>query len=210
VAEARPRPRILNLSDLVFGLALSIGALSLVGQQATTTSQFFTSLGLYALSFFILLSVWRSYSLTTSTMPTETAMTTRLHYILLFLVAIEPYLFGELFTGTGSLPSNVSEVYALDIGSMFLILAVFNHLLSKEQEKVAPTDLLHRYRRTRNSNMLVGAIFVVSAVPLLDTVILFSFVIRGLTQDFTLRTTLWLVGMVLGLSARLFSAQKKN
>lgn len=209
VVEDRPRPRIVTLADLVFGLALSIGALSLVGQPTTTTGQFFTALGLYALSFFILINVWRNYSATTSTMPSETGLTARLNYVLLFLVAIEPYLFDELFTGTGSLPSTVSEVYSLDIGLMFMILAVFNNTLSHEEEGRAPKSMVPAYRRIRNSSIIVGAVFLVSALPLFDQVVLFSFVVRGLTSDFTLRTALWLVGMLLGISTRLASGTKR-
>ena len=210
MAENRPRPRILTLSDLIFGLALSISALSLVGQQATTTPQFITALGLYALSFYILLNVWRSYSETTSTMPEETALTTRLHYLLLFLVSIEPYLFDELFTGTGSFPSTVSQVYALDVGFMFIILGVFNHALSKERVSQSPKEFSLKHRRLRNRGLLVGLIFVVSALPLLDSVVLFSFVIKGVTSDFTLRTALWLVGPMIGLGAQLMTNVRKD
>lgn len=206
MSEPRPRPRILTLADLVFGLALSIGALSLVGQPTTTTSQFFTALGLYALSFYILITVWRNYSATTTIMPAETAMTTRLHYVLLFLVAIEPYLFDELFTGTGSLPSTVSQVYALDIGFMFIILAEFNHSLAKV-EKSTHSEL-QAYTRIRNTSLLVGAVFVVSAAPPFDSVVLFSFVIRGLTSDFTLRTAMWVVATLLAFSTRLLARPK--
>jgi uncharacterized membrane protein len=50
--------RIESLSDLIFGLALSIGALTLIGQSMTDFQQVFLSIAFYAFSFLILVSVW--------------------------------------------------------------------------------------------------------------------------------------------------------
>jgi uncharacterized membrane protein len=205
-----PRPRIQTLSDMIFGLALSISAFSLIGQKASTTEDFVTSLGLYALSFFILINVWLTYSRTTSFLPSETSGLTSLNIVLLFLVSIEPYIFAELFTGTGSFPNAVSEVYAFDIGLMFVILAVFNHVLSSEERNLAPKSSLRRYKRTRNALLLVAGIFLISSVPPFDTVILFSFTISEV-EDFTLRTALWVIGLLVGWGSRLIErGQKPN
>jgi len=56
----QPRLRIEAFSDLIFGLALSIGALTLIGQQPTSFEALMIALGLYGFSFLILVSVWRS------------------------------------------------------------------------------------------------------------------------------------------------------
>lgn len=71
-SESAPKSRIQTLSDLIFGLALSISALTLIGRQPATTQQLLTSLGLYGFSFLILISVWRLYSSITSILPLET------------------------------------------------------------------------------------------------------------------------------------------
>jgi uncharacterized membrane protein len=205
-----PRPRIQTLSDMIFGLALSISAFSLIGQKASTTGEFVTSLGIYALSFFIVVNVWRSYSRTTTILPSETQLLTGLNIVLLFLVSIEPYIFAELFTGIGSFPSIVSEVYALDIGSMFLILAAFNHVLSSEERSLVPRSLLYRYKWWRNASLLVAGIFFISSVPFFDTVIMFTYVISGNLSDFTLRTTFWIVGLVVGWSARFLAKGSRS
>jgi uncharacterized membrane protein len=205
-----PRPRIQTLSDMIFGLALSISAFSLIGQKASTTGEFVTSLGIYALSFFIVVNVWRSYSRTTSILPLETQLLTSLNIILLFLVSIEPYIFAELFTGIGSFPSNVSEVYALDIGFMFLILAAFNHVLSSEERNLVPRSFLDRYKWWRNASLLVAVIFFISSIPYFDSVIMFTYVISGNLSDFTLRTTFWVVGLVVGWSTRFLARGSKS
>ena len=70
--ERQERPRIQRLSVLIFGLALSISALTLVGKQPTTNEELGFYLGLYAFSFLILISVWRVYSSVSSILPSET------------------------------------------------------------------------------------------------------------------------------------------
>jgi len=201
--ETPSKPRILTLSDLIFGLALSISSLTLISQQPTNSAEFFTSLGLYALSFFILINVWRLYSSITSILPSETPTLSSLNLVLLFLVSIEPYLFAELFTGTGSLPATVTEVYALDLAFMFLILAVFNHTLLGEERKLAPKDQPGRYKRTRNLCVVCAIIFALSAVPVFVSIPVFTFTVRGTTENFTITSTLWVVALAFSWGSRL-------
>src|SRR5216683_5236822 len=101
----RPRPRIQSLSDLIFGLALSIGALNLITSKPTDTSLLFGSIATFGFSFLILIFVWFRYSEIMSVLPVETTRTRALNTIMLFLVAIEPYLFNQIsfgFTAMGS------------------------------------------------------------------------------------------------------------
>ncbi|HUI01177.1 MAG TPA: TMEM175 family protein [Nitrososphaerales archaeon] len=201
-SEPTPRPRILTLSDLVFGLALSISALTLIGQQPSTSGQFFTALALYSLSFFIVINVWRLYSLITSALPSETPTLTSLNLVLLFLVSIEPYLFAELFTGTGNLPSTVTDVYAFDLGLMFLIISFLCSALASEERGLAPKDLLGVYKRLRNVCLLEAAIFIVSVAPIFHNYTVFTFTTGTVQDNFTLTSTLWVVALVVGWSWR--------
>ncbi|MGA8905521.1 MAG: hypothetical protein WB661_11010, partial [Candidatus Bathyarchaeia archaeon] len=57
-----PRPRIETLSDLVFGLALSIGALTLVGKPPSTPADIRSDVLGFGFSFIILISVWVRYT----------------------------------------------------------------------------------------------------------------------------------------------------
>jgi uncharacterized membrane protein len=206
-----PRPRIQTLSDLIFGLALSISSLTLIGQQPATSGQFFIALALYALSFFILVSVWRSYSAATSVLPSETSILTSLNIVLLFLVSVEPYIFAELFDATGgSFPSIVSEVYAFDVGFMFLIMALFNNTLASEERGLVPRSLLGRYRSFRNQFLTVAAIFIVSSLPFFGSVNVFTYTMSGRAAYLSLRATLWVVALIAGWSSRLMRMGKKS
>jgi uncharacterized membrane protein len=206
----KPRPRIQTLSDLVFGLALSISALTLIGQQPTTINQLATSLGLYGFSFLILISVWRIYSTVTSILPVETSFLTNLNVVLLFLVSIEPYLFNELFALSGDLNTYVSNLYALDLAVMFLIMAFFNHYLAIEEKKLVPKNLLGKYRLHRNLCLIVVCIFLISIAPFFANFIVLSYTVEGMSYIITLRSFLWIFALLIGWSRYLWERMIKN
>lgn len=162
-----PKPRIQGLSDLIFGLALSIGAVQFIGAPPKDPGMLTQDILSFGFSFLILISVWNRYTTTTSVMPVETPMMIRLNVLLLFLVAIEPFLFGVLFS-PGSVSATVVEAsvyYALDLGMMNLILAYFTHRLAKEERKLVPKDLIRRFAAIRNGLVVVAVLFFLSALP---------------------------------------------
>ena len=106
-----------------------------------------------------------------SVLPVQTALTRVLNTILLFLVALEPYLFNILpfflsppqtFT---ELYDVTSSIYALDIGAIYGILALFTHILASEERKLVAPDLLRKYKLSRNLEIVVAIIFLLSAIP---------------------------------------------
>jgi len=97
-----------------------------------------------------------------SVLPVQTAGTRILNTMLLFLFALEPYLFNVLTlfvvpqqSSTG-LYDVTSSVYALDIGAIYDILSLFTHILTMEERKPVAPDLLRRYKLSRNLEILVA------------------------------------------------------
>jgi uncharacterized membrane protein len=164
------RPRIQTLSDLIFGLALSIGALTLIGQQPSDIQQLLASILYYAFSFVILISIWRSYTRTISLLPAETNNLINLNILLLFLVSIEPYLFNQLI-GSPSLEmvQNVSIIYAFDLGGLFIIQAIFANSLVNQKKQVISEELIGEYTFRRYTLLAGAAIFLISTLPLFWT-----------------------------------------
>jgi len=87
-----------------------------------------------------------------SVLPVETTRTRALNTVMLFLVAIEPYLFNQISFGFAA-PSNPTlpqdaacATYALDIGTIWAILAAFTHILTVEEKKLVAPDLFRKYR----------------------------------------------------------------
>jgi uncharacterized membrane protein len=198
--EHAPRPRIQTLSDLIFGLALSISALTLVGQQLTTAQQLGEALGLYAFSFLILISVWRQYSTITSILPSETSVMVNLNIVLLFFVSIEPYLFNELFVLKGDLFQDVSGLYSIDLAAMFIVITLFYHFLADEEKGLVSKALARRFRLARNFSLVLSIIFLLSIAPYFGTYP----VITSANFNLYLRGVLWLVALFIGWSRSLF------
>ena len=191
----RPKPRLESLTDLIFGLALSIGALALLNNKPTTTSDLLTGVGLFGFSFLILISIWLRYTETMSVIPIETAVTRTLNILLLFLVALEPYLF-NLIGGFSNLPQDIASVhlsqdvasvaYAIDIGAIYAILASFNNILTSEGRVLVQPDLVRKYRVIRNLQIGVVIIFWISIAPQFYTTTL------SIGGEIPLRYILWM------------------
>lgn len=127
-AAKHPRPRIESLSDLVFGLALSIGTISLITRIPRSPGDIVFDVVQFGFSFLVLISVWISYTSIMSVLPVEDRTVTILNVVMLFLVAIEPYLFylNVIFDLSGHelLLDYASTIYAIDMAGLFAILAI--------------------------------------------------------------------------------------
>ena len=134
--RATPKSRIESLSDLIFGLALSIGALTLIGRPPSDFPQLILDLLYFAFSFLILISVWYSYTHTMSQLRVETPWLVDLNILLLFLVSVEPFLFNQL---NSAFEEGVSVVYALDLGGLFVIQALLAHSVLTDKTQPDPT-----------------------------------------------------------------------
>jgi uncharacterized membrane protein len=168
VKEGAPsKLRIESLSDLIFGLALSIGALTLIGQPLSDFQGLLVAIVFYAFSFIILISVWYSYTKIMSFLRVETDRLVSLNILLLFLVSIEPFLFNQLINSTLLLVENASIVYAFDLGGLFAVEAFFAHAILADKNR--PEKVLHTFRLRRNTLLIGMALFFVSALPLFWT-----------------------------------------
>ena len=169
----RTKIRIESLSDLVFGLALSIGSVFLIGRVPQTGQDLAANFLLFGFSFLILVMTWVGYSRTMAVLPVEVPFTLLLNLLLLFCVALEPYLFFILApVDSLDLLNTESIAYALDVGAMFLLLAALALLVVKEEHKPGSGGghprlhpvMLRRFRWVMKAETIVGAIFIVSAL----------------------------------------------
>ena len=186
VGEAIPRPRIQTLADLIFGLALSIGAISLLGGRPTNLPDLVGSILGFGWAFFILALIWVRYTRIMSVLPIETGTMVGANLLLLFLVSIEPYLY-NLITNSFVLPGAsldsgiTTSLYAADMGAIFLVTAYFLGELTKEERNLLPKELLRGYRLMTYATIGTGALFLVSIFP-----VFWSLSILGLQTRFIL------------------------
>jgi uncharacterized membrane protein len=196
--ETVPRPRIQTLSDLIFGLALSIGAITLLSEKPSSIMGVAISLVGFGWAFLILALVWVRYTRIMSVLPVETGRMIGANMLLLFLVSVEPYLYNLITISSVPLPGQLNSgittaLYAVDMGSIFLILAYFTHELTMEERKLIPRELLRNYRLQTNATIASAALFFLSTLPIFWSVSAF-----GLQSRFIL----WMATFPIGLIRR--------
>ena len=169
LAVPKIKLRIENLSDLVFGLALSIGSIVLISKLPQTPADLETGILLFGASFLLVVWIWSGYTTTMTALPYEVRGTFLLNITLLFCVAVEPYLFYVLADDQSSLLEFSSSVYAVDVGAMLFVLAGIVRILLSEEKKqgsrALPPARLRRFERSVVSLAIGGIMFSVSALP---------------------------------------------
>jgi uncharacterized membrane protein len=168
--EGLPRDRVEALSDLVFGLALSIGAIVLVTQTAPTSSkEVISSLIEFGFSFLVLIRVWTRYTSIMTDLPVDTASTRNLNLLLLFLVSIEPYLFYLVFGSLGTHPTIklsddfTTAIYAFDLAGLFSVLGFMTYLLAQEEKTRHVPELVRNFQFSAGTQVIAAVVFLVSA-----------------------------------------------
>ena len=129
------RNRIENLSDLVFGLALSIGSIVLISKLPQTPTDLVTGVAIFGFSFLLVVWIWSSYTAVMTALPLEVRGTYVLNVMLLFCVAVEPYLFFVQEEAKPPFLAFAAASYALDVGAMLFILAGLDRILLSEERR---------------------------------------------------------------------------
>jgi uncharacterized membrane protein len=193
-----PRPRIEGLSDLIFGLALSLTAYSLLTRPPTTTTQLATDLLSFSFSFLILISVWLRYTGIMSVLPVENTTTRVLNVAMLFTVSLEPYLFNlvTLFSRASEtvIVEYASIFFAVDMASLIIILTFFVHELTVEEKQLIKPELVEPTRRVRNSMVLSALLFLLTMAPQFW---------QWRIQNIPLRFCIWLIPIIIFWVGRL-------
>jgi uncharacterized membrane protein len=188
----RPRPRLEQLSDLVFGLALAVGSITLISKLPKNPGGIIFDIVQFGFSFLIVISVWIGYTSIMSVLPLENRTFVILNVLMLFFVSIEPYLFylNAVFDMVGFpvLLDAASIAFALDMAGLMAILALFTHQLTVEERNLIPQNLMARYKRLRTGRLLSAALFVFTILPLFWNVRIL---------DTPVRFYLWVVPLVL-------------
>ena len=149
---------------MIFGLALSIGALTLINTVETNTQVVISSILTFAYSFLIIIFVWLRYTKILEVIKVETNLELNLNILLLFLVAVEPYLFNLLHSGTSNLLNFNSAIFGLDLGLMLVVMGILYSiaiLTHREMEQ----ETRSTYSYGGNGLFFSGIIILISVLP---------------------------------------------
>jgi uncharacterized membrane protein len=167
------RKRIESLSDLMFGLALSVGALALIAQPPTTPDELTPRLIAFIFNFVVLIAVWLQYTMVMSRMPVETGRMVLANAFLLLLIILMSYLINEVRFVSPPLPipadtplgAYSSQLYGLVLAGVTGILSFFSYNLSIEEKHLIPRGYLRKARSAAKANAFFCALFLFTALP---------------------------------------------
>lgn len=197
-----PKSRLETLSDLIFGLALSIGALTLIGQSPSSIQSLLLSLAYYGFSFLILVRVWYTYTQIMADTYPETRKTVLTNIGLLFLVSVEPFLFNELLTSNLS-TEYLSIIYAFDLAGLFIVQAILANSILRN--KTRPDHVLYHYKLMRNTLIVSVILLFISCLP-----IFWIWVIPIYSGGIPLRFILWFIPILLAPTVRRLFEKQPN
>ncbi len=162
----RPRPRLESLSDLIYGLSLSIGAISLVltNAQSSTVTDINRNVLEFLFVFLLLITSWIIYTSDMSVLPIETRLVTFLNVVLLILVAIFPYLFDQVVStfNPDSVQEYASILFTADLAGTLVIMATFAHIIAREEEHLVDGEVMIRFRTARNRMSVLTVVVLLS------------------------------------------------
>ncbi len=153
-----------KLTTAVFGFALAVGALSLTKANPETVADVVGGLVLFSLSFVILVVIWWGTSEIISKINQRNPITVLLNIVLLFFVAIEPYLLNILNANVQLFPLS-STLYAFDMAFLMGVSAALSQILLKENKMTMTPQQLRYFTIGRNNQFICSCLFFLSCLP---------------------------------------------
>src|SRR5512139_1257819 len=132
------------LTEAVFGFALAVGALSLTAANPKTVLEIVGGLLLFSLSFAILVVIWWGTSNLMSQLDQDKSTTIFLNILLLFFVAIEPYLL-NIQSASQALFTFTSTLYAIYMALLMGISAALSHIMLQKKKDTLVAHQLRYY-----------------------------------------------------------------
>ncbi len=175
-----------SLSNMVFGLALSIGTVALITSASATQQQITSGIETFAFSFILIIYAWFRYTKVFGIIKVESQAVMNLNIVLLFFIVIEPYTYALLQSSSAALIGFTSMLFALDMAAIMLVLATL-YFFALKQHRGEKSKELETYAHIGQGLFLAGAVFAVSlALP------------TGLRID------AWFVSAIIGIFFRRF------
>jgi len=155
----------------------------------------------FGFTFLILITAWLIYTTDMSVLPVETKSITFLNVPLLLMVALVPYLLNitEL-AGTDSIKDFASSLFGLDLTGILLILALFAHVISLEENRLVDSEHARLFRSGRNRIAGLALIMAASVAPIFWQIPLFGF---------PLRLYIWYIPLISYWAGRLFRPETR-
>jgi len=167
------KAEIESLSNLVFGLAISIGGLALIIVQIpTTTAELLKEMLWFSVGFVLLITIWFNYTRAMAEITIETPLEFVLNIVILLLVSLEPFLLNVLAfdrQDTQSARATVelaSALFAVVIATIMIVLAIYYHWIMEDKRERNEVHKALENRHRRDLRLIDASIFLISSLPI--------------------------------------------
>lgn len=168
--------QIKSLSDIVFGLAISIGGIGFIYSVPSDKNAVINGMAWFALGFLILIVLWVNYTRVMDETEIESPWDMMLNVVLLLCVSIEPIFLNIISSGT--MDDFATMIYAIDVGTMLIIFSVFYHWIVEDKTREGKHDEMMEFRHLRVIRIADGGIFYLSILPFFWNNMLFGIHLR--------------------------------
>lgn len=162
--------RIEALSDMIFGLALSITAIQLAFAPPNNEVEIVGYIAEFVVSFALLIWIWTSYTRICERITIERENLLVLTIVLLLVVSLEPYLlfivWSGIFLGRDEGLLNLSSIaWTIDVATMFLLLGLMTRQGILHPEHEIPVEISREVQRLVYWRYVSVVVIGIAALP---------------------------------------------
>ena len=152
-----------SITTEVFALTLGLGAFSLSIIPKNSLMEVAQAVGFFGIAFFYIAIIWIINSRFFEMYPLYDNTFLGLNFVILFLVAISPFLM-QGFSMAPDLSNSMSILYALDIMGIFAILGVLHQRYFRQNIESLREDETREVKMDRNMQFIISVWFLISAI----------------------------------------------
>jgi uncharacterized membrane protein len=155
-----------SITTEVFALTLGLGAFSLSLIPKDSLMEVAQAVGFFGIAFFYIVIIWIINSRFFETYSLYDNVFLGLNFVILFLVAISPFLM-QGFSMSAGLANPLSILYSLDIMGIFVVLGVLHQRYFQQNINSLKEEETREVKMDRNMQFIISAWFLISAaIPL--------------------------------------------
>ena len=155
--------KLKSITTEVFALTLGLGAFSLSIIPKNSLMEVAQAVGFFGIAFFYIAIIWITNFRFFESYPLYNNTFLGLNFLILFLVAISPFLM-QGFSMSPDLSNSMSILYALDIMGIFAILGVLHQMYFRQNIESLGEDEKREIKMDRNMQFVISVWFLISAI----------------------------------------------
>lgn len=153
-----------SITTEVFALTLGLGAFSLSSIPLTSMEDVVVAIGAFAIAFMYVAMIWIISSRFFEAYPLYDDAFLALDFVMLFLVALGPFIMRAIFFESPELQQPMSVLYGLDLMGTYAILGFLHQKFIWQNRECLKPERIKQVKMDRNMQFVASVWFLVSTV----------------------------------------------